>query len=288
MSADVLRPFATASGAICVLALDHRDALRNTYRRAGLDEPTEQTMLELKRTVIDTVGRRASALLLDAPAVRGFGAPPLPIFMPLEAQGHDVVDGGRQNRLLDDFGPQQARELGARGCKLLLYYRDDHVATARAQLALAERAAAQCHEHGLALVVEPKVYRLGHEDADDYARSFHDHVVAAARAMASSGADLLKLQFPGDLAACDRVTAAAGAVPWALLGGADVDGDGFAEQLRMAVAAGACGFIAGRPIWGGAVSRPADEQRAWLRGHALTTFERLAEIADTHHRRSLR
>jgi tagatose-1,6-bisphosphate aldolase len=282
---ELLRPFATPNGAICALALDHREALRNALKRVGLPDVTDQFMLELKARIIDELGASATAVLLDAAALRHCRPTEVGLFMPLEAQGHESSGGGRLNRLLDDFGPADAEALGAHGCKLLLYYRGDHPSTAGDQLELATRVAERCHSRGLALVVEPKVYRLDDESQESYAQHFGEHVVAAAAAFAESGSDLLKLQFPGDASACHRVTAAAGSVPWTLLGGTDVNGHAFAEQLCAAVDAGACGFIAGRPIWGGALTLAAYKQGAWLREHALPLLQSLVDIADTHARR---
>ncbi|HET6507846.1 MAG TPA: hypothetical protein VFG42_13740 [Baekduia sp.] len=283
-----LHAFARPSGAICVLALDHRDALRNAYRRAGLPDPGDAEVLALKERVFEGLGGAASAVLLDPAALDRCRPAGAGVFMPLEAQGHDAIAGGRRTRLLDDFGPADAAALGAQGGKLLLYYRDDHDATAEAQLLLAAETAERCHRHGLALVIEPKVYRLDGEPEDAYAARFAEHVTAAAAALARSGADLLKLQFPGDADGCAAVAAAAGTVPWTLLGGAGVDGASFARHLRTAVEAGACGFIAGRPIWGGAVGREGGEQPAWLRDVARPLFDQLVEIADTYHARSVR
>jgi tagatose-1,6-bisphosphate aldolase len=280
-----LRPFATPAGAICALALDHRDAMRNAYKRIGVEEVSETTMLDVKARIVDALADTVSAMLLDAPAVARCRPAGVGVFVPLETQGHQPLAGGRLTGLLDGFGPADAAALGVEGCKLLLYYRSDHDETAPRQRALLEAVAADCHRHGLPLVVEPLVYRLDDEDEHVYARRFGELVVSAARDLADSGADLLKLQFPGDADACERVSWAASPLPWTLLGGADIAGEAFAEQLRVACRAGACGFIAGRAIWGGALALEASEQSPWLRDHARPLLQRLADIADTHARR---
>ena len=110
-------------------------------------------------------------------------------------------------------------------------------------------------------------------------------MVAAAQDLSDAGPDLLKLQYPGDAAACERAAAAAAPLPWTLLGGSDVDGKTFARQLDVACAAGACGFIAGRAIWGGVLPLDAAEHDAWLAAHARPLMQRLVEIAETHARR---
>jgi tagatose-1,6-bisphosphate aldolase len=285
VAAASLDPLASASGVICALALDHRDALSNAFARAGIADVTEAMMVELKGRVAAALAPLASTLLLDAPSVAALRRPGLGLLVPLEEQGHEPLAGGRLNRLLEDFGPADAARLGADGCKLLLYYRADHPPTAQRQRALVAEVAEACHAAGLALVVEPLVYRLGGEDETTYAAAFGRLVVAAARDLAHSGADLLKAQFPGTPATCRRVTEAAWPLPWTLLGGSDVQPAVFAEQLRVACAAGACGFIAGRPIWGGALDRSPAAQPAWLADHARPQLEQLVTIADTYARR---
>jgi tagatose-1,6-bisphosphate aldolase len=94
--------------------------------------------------------------------------------------------------------------------------------------------------------------------------------------------DMLKLQYPGDGAACGRLTAAAGPLDWVLLGGGDVEPEAFAIQLETACRAGASGFMAGRTVWGGALGLPPDDQPRWLADHARPLFERLAAIAEAN------
>lgn len=280
-----LRTLTSSAGAISVLALDHRDAMRNAFGRIGVPNPSEPTMLVTKSRIVSAIADHASALLLDPPAVGRCRRPDLGLLVPLESQGHKTLDGGRLTNLLRDCTPVHARSLGADCCKLLLYYRADHRATASRQLALAMRVSADCHRHGLALAVEPLIYRLEGEGERSYSRRFSDLIVAATGELAATGVDVLKLQFAGDTRACERVTEAASPLPWTLLGGAAVNGEAFAEQLRTACDAGACGFIAGRTIWGGALGLSASQQMSWLRDHARPLLERLTDIAGTHARR---
>lgn len=280
-----LYALAAASGRVSMLALDHRDAMRNTYRRLGVGEVDEVTMVEAKSRIADVLGAGCSSLLVDPAALERCRRPGLAVMMPLEEQGHEELEGGRLTTLLDDFSPAQAAELGASACKILLYYRADHRASAARQLELVGNAAAECHRHGLALIVEPKLYLLAGETDEELAPSFADLVVAGAAELSDSGADLLKVEFAGDLAACERVSEAAAPLNWTLLGGSDVHGGTFAGQLEIACQGGASGFIAGRAIWGGALAEPADRQVGWLRGNALPIFERLVDITERNARR---
>jgi sulfofructosephosphate aldolase len=268
-----LEPLLTADGAFCLLALDHRDALRNAFRRAGVESVTDAELVDVKARIARVLGGEASGILLDPAAVACRPAH-AGLLTPLEAQGHEPLDGARLNRL--EFGAADARGLGADGCKLLLWYRADHPASAARQRELLARAAEDCHRNELPLILEPLVYRLEGESDKEYAAAFPGLVVAAAEELHEC--DVLKLQYPG-AEACGRLTGAAAPLRWALLGGSEVDGETFAAQLETACRAGSSGFIAGRAIWGGVLGLPVGEQEAWLERTAKPLFARLVAIA---------
>jgi len=261
---------------VCVLALDHRDAMRNAFRRVGIEDVSAETMAETKARIVEAVAAVASGALLDHDAARrrpdGLG-----VLVPLERQGYTTLDGGRLTEL--EFSAEAALAVGADGCKLLVHYRADHRASAERQRELVARAAEDCHRNGLPLVVEPLAYRFEGESEGAYGGAFADLVVAGAEDLAESGTDMLKLQYPGDRAACERLTAAAAPLGWVLLGGGDVEPDEFAVELETACRAGASGFMAGRTVWGGALGLPPSDQPRWLAEHARPLFERLAAIA---------
>ena len=89
----------------------------------------------------------------------------------------------------------------------------------------------------------------------------------------SCGAKVLKLESPGNEAACGRVTDGL-LVPWAVLS-AGVDHETFVGTLRTALAGGASGFIAGRSLWKEAVLLEPVERREFLLGEGR---RRLAEL----------
>jgi tagatose-1,6-bisphosphate aldolase len=276
-----LRPIAGEDGVICLLALDHREALRNVFRRAGIENVTPEEMLAAKARIVEAVAAGgATGVLLDHEAARVCGRDGLGLLVPLEAQGHEELDGGRLNRL--EFTAEEALRLGADGCKLLLHYRADHEASAERQRELVARAAGDCRRHGLPLVLEPLVYRLDGESEEAYAGAFGGLVVRGASDFAHSEADLLKLQYPGDAAACAALSEAASPLRWALLGGSEADGETFASSLDTACRAGAAGFMAGRAVWSGAIGLEPAAQERWLAEHARPLFERLAAVAHTH------
>jgi sulfofructosephosphate aldolase len=278
-----LHPIASPGGVICLLALDHREAMRSAFRRAGVEEVNANAMLETKSRIVEAVGSAATGVLLDHAAARVSRPDVIGLLVPLEEQGHEQLDGARLNRL--EFTAEDALRIGADGCKLLLHYRPDHPASAQRPREVVARAADDCHRQGLPLVLEPLVYRLDGESEGAYTNAFADLVVRSASDLADSGADILKLQYPGDFAACRRLTVAASPLRWALLGGSEVDGETFAAALEAACGAGASGFMAGRTIWGGALGLDPTAQQLWLVEHARPLFERLSAIVHDHARR---
>lgn len=152
-----LHPIASPGGVICLQALDHREAMRNAFRRAGVEDVNANEMLETKSRIVEAVGSAATGVLLDHAAARVSRPDGIGLLVPLEEQGHEQLDGARLNRL--EFTAEDALRIGADGCKLLLHYRPDHLASARRQREVIARAADDWHGQGLPLVLEPLVYR---------------------------------------------------------------------------------------------------------------------------------
>jgi tagatose 1,6-diphosphate aldolase len=204
--------------------------------------------------------------------------------VPLEAQGYEDVAAGRVTTFLPGFSPALARVLGAAACKLLLPYRPDHEASAARQDEVVRQAVSGCHAEGLPLILEPIVYALPEEDPETFAATFPSLVVASAQRLQALAPDLLKVQFPrddhGDEAArCTQLDAACGATPWVLLGGGGAP-ELFARDLRIACAAGASGFIAGRTLWTGVIGDD-DGAETWLRRVGVPLLRSLRDIAQS-------
>ena len=145
-------------------------------------------------------------------------------------------------------------------------------------------AVAGCHAEGLPLILEPIVYALPDETPDAFAAAFPSLVVASAQRLQALAPDILKLQFPrddrGDEADwCKQLDAVCGPTPWVLLGGGGA-AEVFARDLRIACAAGASGFIAGRTLWTGVIG-DEDDAETWLRRVGVPLLRSLREIAQS-------
>lgn len=289
-------------GTFRVLAVDHRDSLRAFLDAADPDSVDASRLTAVKRDLVATISPIATGVMLEPelsiPQALDVLAPGVGFIAALESQGYLADPGAEPTTLL--WSVAEAAASGAAAVKLLLPYHPDHELAA-AQRAVAASVTVECRAVGVPLVLEPLFFTLS--DPADRERV----VLTTVEHFADTGADLLKLPFPVDpdhepdpeqwAAACGRVTDRC-SQPWALLSGGGRF-ESFAEQVAVATAAGAAGFMVGRALWGEA-ARAADRDRPALiaqlvvpRWHHLVgcirpTDTRSSKRGDEspHHRRS--
>jgi tagatose 1,6-diphosphate aldolase len=257
----------TAAGRFAVIAADHGDPLVEMLDGLGLPS-TPDAQRAFKLGLVDTIGRDASAVLLDPdvslPAVvdQGALARDVGLLVRIEADGNDVVDGLRRSNLIDGLGAAGARALGATAAKVMVFLRADREDLDGYTAQVVRTALDDCARAGLLCVIELMTYRLDEEDPAAFAARKPDLIREGAVLLQECGSRVLKLEYPGSAEESARVTDALD-VPWAVLS-AGVDHEAFCEQLRGAMHGGANGFIAGRSLWKEAVGLPAPEQRRFF------------------------
>jgi sulfofructosephosphate aldolase len=278
-----LDQLSTPGGRLGVLAADQRTKLVAARRAAGLASDIE-ALRGFKLDLVRALAPHAPAVLLDPeiglPHVLEQAAFPARtgLLVSLERSGAVPAPGGlRAAELLPGVGAAGVRSLGGTGAKLLVRLRADREDTSGANAAVIRSAAADCAAASLLLVVEVLVYPVPDEDEPGFAARRADLIREGALLAEACGARYLKLEYPGDAAACAALTDALEA-PWALLS-AGVDHGTFVGQLRTALAAGASGFIAGRSIWKESVGMDVERRRAFLGGEARRRLEELLEMA---------
>jgi sulfofructosephosphate aldolase len=274
-----LDQLSTTGGRLAVVAADQRTKLREARAGAGLPAD-DATLLDVKLDLVRALAPHAPAMLLDPeiglPGAIDSGAFPARtgLIVSLERSGAiRTGDGLRRAELLPDVGAAGVRRLGGTAAKLLVRLRPDREDGDGANAGVIRAAVADCAAHDLLLVVETLVYRLDDEDEGAFRAARAGLIRGAAELAETCGARYLKLEYPGDGAACEAITAALG-VPWALLS-AGVDHETFTGQLRAALAGGASGFIAGRSIWKESVVMDPAARHAFLAGEGR---RRLAEL----------
>ena len=268
-------------GVVVGVAFDHRDSLQTVLESRGMGAWSPERISKFKQLVARVLAPAATLMLLDVEFAAGqaLAAGVLPgdtaLALPLEAQGYEEVGQGPRTSLLDDWDARGCAEIGADACKLLLPFRVDRPERA-AQEAVARLAAREVNAVNLALILEPIAY--GDPDEERNKAAFARLVVSGAEALASCGASVLKLQYPGSPSACLDLTRACGHVPWVLLGGG-ADAATLEAQVRDACGGGASGFVVGRTLFNEAIVEDFGEAQRILEERSLPLLGRLAAVA---------
>lgn len=265
-----MHQIADDEGIISILALDHRESFKRLVQQSGL-EGTYPEVVEEKLRIIRTLSPLSSAVLLDpvfgvASAVaanaisRAAG-----LVVALDHSGFGGSPFARQTRIIPGWNATRVKHAGASAAKLMLYFNPDS-SVAAAQEELARAVAEECRQLDLTFVLEPVTHPVDDSlepGSPDYALARSDAIIETARRLDGVGADLLKVEFPGDIAlmgesrceqACDDLHGST-TLPWIVLSG----GTDFATcqaQVELACSHGASGYAIGRTIWQDAVILP--------------------------------
>jgi tagatose-1,6-bisphosphate aldolase len=282
---------ASDRGTFAVLALDHRQNLRKELRPADPASVTYDEMVEFKRAVVRALAPVATGTLLDpeigAAQCIADGSMPAHagLLVAIEATGYLGPSTARVSRVLEGWGVEKAKRLGASAAKLLVYYHPE-AANASDQERLVADASAACRAADLALFVEPLSFSLveGEKLTGEARRGV---VVETARRLTAIGGDVLKAEFPYDPSvtdtgrwreACTELDKASTA-PWVLLSGG-VDDATFAAQTEVACRAGASGVLVGRSVWAEAATLGPDARDRFLATEGRARLGALVDLVD--------
>jgi sulfofructosephosphate aldolase len=270
------------NGAMTMLALDQRGSMRTILAGYG-DEShiTDADVVAFKKTAAQVLASMASGVLLDLEFGREAIAA-LPKNVPLILSGDKFdqpVGKPVTNSVVDpEVTVETIHKTGAAAVKFLTIWRRDSGVEARAEqisrfVELARRA-------GVISLVEGLV-RMPNDEPFPDARSHGEAVLAAAREIAAFRPDIYKAEVPGyrkgDLGIVgdySRKLTALLDCPWVVLS-SGVDAQDFPEGVRLAVAGGASGFLAGRAIWADAAK--STDPQGEIKKLSIGRFERLVE-----------
>jgi len=279
------------SGRFRVLAIDHRDSLRQFLARgrpahgASDGSVTDAQITAMKIELVGAVSPFATGVMLEPeysiPQVIEAGAlaSGVGFFAALESQGYLDDPGAGPTTVLEGWSVAAAAASGASCVKVLLPFHPDHPLAVE-QERVAVDLLAESHEVGIPLVMEPLFFGLA--SPEDRLRV----VLETAERFAALGPDLLKLPFPVDplvvtdraawLDSCRQVTARC-SMPWALLSGGG-DFDLFLDQVRVSTEAGCSGFMVGRALWGEWALADEAHRASAIAETVLPRWERLRAI----------
>ncbi len=286
-----LRQCASAGGTFTALALDHRQNLRRLLSPSDPDGLPDSALTQFKLELVSALACEATAVLLDPEysAAQAIAAGLIPknagLVVALEATGYTGDPTARQTRLLPGWSVAKAKRMGASAVKLLVYYHPGST-TASAIEAFVGQVAGECQRHDLLLMLEPLSYPLSPERKSLSSSEKHEVVVESARRLTPLGVDLLKAEFPLDIAeqpdeaswsrACTGISSAS-RVPWLLLSAA-ADFETYLRQTTIACRAGASGIAVGRAVWQEAVALNGPARAAFLKELARLRLYQLAKV----------
>lgn len=292
-----IQEIANPQDRLTITALDHRGSL---VRALNPDNPAAVSydqVVEFKMKLIQALMPHSSAVLLDpiygaAEAMkRNLVSGKDGLLVALEATGYEEAGSGdRITRVAPGWGVEKIKRMGASAVKLLLYYNPGSSTAAQQEDFLAQ-VAEDCRRYDIPLLLEPVTYSIPggpQKGTAEFARLKPQMVIETARRLSPIGVDVLKAEFPADSAFeddenrmagwCRELNEAAG-IPWVLLS-AGVDYHTFKQQVEIACASGASGFLAGRAIWQEVTRLPAAEQEPFLHTVATARLSELTRIAN--------
>lgn len=284
----------TPNHAFAILALDHRQNLRNTFSPEDPGSVTYNTMVDFKRIVIETLAHHASALLLDPEYGAGTAIAEdiLPgstgLMIALETTGYGGESHARATQILADWNVDKIKRIGASAVKLLIYYHPDS-RTAHQQENLIGDVAKHCQKLDIPLFLEILTYSIDPRKKSLPSTEKHDLILESTRRLSVLGIDVLKVEFPLNIAedpdqsnwykAC-RELSAASSIPWVLLS-ANVPFEKYIMQVKVACQAGASGVAAGRAVWKESVELKGKERTNFLKTTAVERVTRLFDVCNS-------
>lgn len=294
-----LQQITSPDGIFTICAMDHRGSLQRMINRKNPEQVTYDEMVKRKLELCSILAPHATAVLLDPlyGAVQCIDSGVLPkgtgLLVSIESSGYGGGDENRITELLDNWGVEKIRRMGASAVKILLYYRPDLQPLAGQQLGVVSRIAEQCIKYDIPFLVEPVSYPVSGEvgKPEQFAKLKPQLVIETARQVTALPIDVLKAEFPadiryskdkGELTELCRKLDASSAKPWVILS-AGVDFDAFYQQVEIACRGGASGFLGGRAIWQEAMQIDDTQERIkFLKTVAVDRLKKLTEVAEKY------
>lgn len=282
----------TEEGKFVILAIDHRANLWEEMQKHSPAPLTDAAFTAFKHEVMRVLLPHASGVLTDptygiregiqSGVIHGRTG----LLAPLEVTDYSLHPSQRELNFIPDWSVEHIKRVGGDGVKLLLYYHPEAPTEPKKREQVAQ-IVAECAHWDIPFFLEPIAYSLDPQKGLSNAELL-DISVAMADLFSRMGVDILKLSFPVDVkqneylsdwqAACERLHAACHETSWTLLSGG-VSYATFAQQARIACAAGAQGVIVGRALWADAIPLHGEEREDFLEGVAAARMRELHSIA---------
>ncbi len=291
-----LQQASSQQGTFTILAIDHRGPLRRALDAQADGQPVDKAISRFKQDVVTELAPVATAVLLDPETGVGrcltSGALPgqtaLIVAMDTGSTGDPMV---LDVDLIRNWSVQQSSLVGASGVKLLVYYHPASPSAPRIE-EMVKAIGQACAQYDIPFYLEPLSYDPDSPGNRLPSQELKHVVIETARRLIPFGVDVLKAEFPWNIAesqdqaqwrdACREFSDAC-AIPWVLLS-AGVPFDTFLAQARIACESGASGVMAGRAVWKEAVALEDGDRAGFLRGPGLERIKKLRDLCDAYGR----
>lgn len=285
MSNYTLKDIARPSGGFAMLAVDQRESLRLMFLAAGANAPViDSTLTDFKVNATRILSPYASAVLIDQQfcyqQIIDQQAIAKNCAMIVAADQFISGNGIPVDSVVIDkkVDPQKVKKDGGKALKLLVLWRSDEDAQQRLDMVKAFNGL--CHDNGLISIIEPIVRAPRKGDKFDREQA----IIDAAKELGNTGADLYKVEMPLHGKGSEKELLNASQklneninIPWVILS-SGVDETLFPRAVRVAMTAGASGFLAGRAVWSSVIGLPDTE--LMLRNISVPKMQCLSEIVD--------
>lgn len=267
-----LKRLLTKSGKITIAALDHRGSLEEAFHPDNPKLTTREEMLSWKKMMVDLYKDFVSGILIDPIYGKeivkrkekcGF-------MLSMEKTGYRGNQLARETELLPNWGVRKAKEMGASGVKLLLYYDPDNRELARKQKKLAETVAEECQKQDVVFLLEPLSYKKTNNHGTE--------VLKIARDLKDLAVDVWKFEYPGSKEGCREITKTI-KQPWVLLS-AGMKFEKYKQALQTACESGAIGMAVGRAVWREFGKYTGRERERFLREESVGRMKKLVEVVE--------
>ncbi len=261
-------------GKYLMLALDHRGSFKKLMNPENPDSVEDFQAIDLKKQIILSVEPQMSAILIDP--VLGLPAydKAKPFLLPIEKSGFKDEGGERITEI--GYTVQQLKDWGASGAKLLIYF-NPYLESFKKQLATAKAVIDDCKQNDFPVFLEIVTYEKDRELTLDERPKV---VIDSLNMFLNTGTipDVFKLEYPGDIETCQKITEMLGQTPWIILT-RGVTFDEFVPQLKEAAESGCVGFLAGRALWQEVCTMQGDEKQKFLSETLPERFKQISVIA---------
>lgn len=268
------------NGKFLMLALDHRESFKKLINPKNPDLVSDEEAINLKSEIIKSLEDEFSSLLVDIKTgLPAYKSRIKPFLLPVEKSGFVEESGERITKI--EFSVNHLKELGAGGAKLLLYF-NPNLESAKTQIETARKVLEEADNIDFPLFFEFVTYSQKSFAYDPQTETPDKKklILDSLDLLLSENIrpDVYKLEYPGSLEGCKKITEKLKDLPWILLTGG-VSFEKFDMELKDAIEGGAQGFLAGRAIWQEVCKLEGEEKEIFLKETLPNRFKEICKIA---------